>query len=64
MTGTAVHAQAGKWRIVSADLWDRDHLELCGPALITIATDGTGEIYFRALPPALRHRASRLRGQT
>ena len=22
----------GRWRIVEADLWDRAHLDLCGPA--------------------------------
>ncbi len=22
----------GRWRIVEADIWDRDHLDLCGPA--------------------------------
>jgi hypothetical protein len=22
----------GRWRIVEADLWDRDQLDLCGPA--------------------------------
>ena len=26
----------GRWRIVEADIWDRDHLDLCGPATMTI----------------------------
>ncbi len=26
----------GRWRIVEADLWDRAHLDLCGPAMLTI----------------------------
>ena len=26
----------GRWRIVEADLWDRAHLDLCGPATLTI----------------------------
>jgi hypothetical protein len=30
----------GRWRIVEADLWDRDYLDLCGPAAITIGADG------------------------
>ena len=40
---------AGKWRIVEADLWDADHLDLVEPARITIGDDGHGEIVFRAL---------------
>lgn len=38
----------GRWRIVEADLLDRDYLDLVGPATIIIATDGHGEIAFRA----------------
>jgi hypothetical protein len=33
----------GRWRIVEADLWDRAHLDLCGPAKLTITAQG-GEI--------------------
>jgi hypothetical protein len=29
----------GRWRIVEADLWDRDYLDLDGPAAITIGAD-------------------------
>ena len=39
----------GRWRIVEADLWDRDHLDLCGPASITIGADNHGEIAFGAM---------------
>jgi hypothetical protein len=35
----------GRWRIVEADLWDRGRLDLCGPARLTITTQG-GEIAF------------------
>jgi len=28
----------GQWRIVEADLWDRDYLDLCGPAVIAAWT--------------------------
>jgi hypothetical protein len=35
------------WRIVAAD-WDRAHLDLCGPARLTIAAQGR-EILFGAL---------------
>jgi hypothetical protein len=39
----------GSWRIIEADLWDRDHLDLVEPAMITIEADGHGEIAFGAL---------------
>ena len=43
----------GRWRIIKADLWDREHLDLCGPAMIVIKANGTGEISFGALTAAL-----------
>jgi hypothetical protein len=43
----------GSWRIVEADIWDRDHLDLCGPAMITITDKGRGEIVFGALQASL-----------
>jgi hypothetical protein len=43
----------GRWRIIKADLWDRNHLDLCGPAMITIKANGTGEINFGVLTAAL-----------
>ena len=36
----------GRWRIVEADIWDRQHLDLCGPATIIIRANGRGEIAF------------------
>ena len=42
----------GHWRIVEADLWDRAHLDLCGPARLTITAQG-GEIAFGALEAGL-----------
>jgi hypothetical protein len=33
----------GRWRIVEADLWDRDYLDLVDPAHMTFARDGRGE---------------------
>jgi hypothetical protein len=36
----------GRWRIVEADLWDRDYLDLVEPAYMTIDKDGTGEFAF------------------
>jgi hypothetical protein len=43
----------GRWRIVEADIWDRDHLDLCGPAMITITAHGRGEIAFGAMQAGL-----------
>jgi hypothetical protein len=43
------HPLVGRWRIVQADLWNRDHLDLCGPAMIVIKANGTGEISFGAM---------------
>lgn len=39
----------GRWRIVEADIWERDHLDLCGPAAMRVRADGHGEIAFGAL---------------
>jgi hypothetical protein len=43
----------GRWRIVEADIWDRDYLDLCGPAMITITDHGLGEIAFGAMQATL-----------
>lgn len=43
----------GRWRIVEADLWDRDYLDLSGPATLTIGPNGDGEIAFGALEASL-----------
>ena len=43
----------GRWRIVAADLWERDYLDLCGPAMLDIRADGHGEIAFGALQAGL-----------
>jgi hypothetical protein len=53
MTGPADCQLIGRWRIVEADLWDRDHLDLVGPAFIAIGADGHGEIAFGALNAGL-----------
>ena len=49
----------GQWRIVEADLWERDHLDLCGPATISIQADGHGQIAFGALQAGLDLQYSR-----
>jgi hypothetical protein len=38
----------GHWQIVEADIWDRDYLDLCGRATMTITKRGHGEIAFGA----------------
>jgi hypothetical protein len=43
----------GRWRVVEADLWDRDHLDLVEPAMLVIQDDGHGEIGFGALQAGL-----------
>jgi hypothetical protein len=43
----------GKWRIVNADLWEHDYLDLCGPAMIIIGKDGRGEISSGAMQAGL-----------
>ena len=48
MTAPAGCQLVGRWRIVEADLWDRDYLDLCGPAMIAIGDDNNGEIAFGA----------------
>jgi hypothetical protein len=36
----------GKWRLVEADLWDIDYLDMSGPAFVEFKPDETGEIRF------------------
>jgi hypothetical protein len=49
----------GRWRIVEADLWERGHLDLVEPAMMTIRADGHGEIAFGALQAGLDLQYSR-----
>jgi len=39
---------AGSWRIVEMDLWDREAIDLVGPAFIKLNADGTGAVRFIA----------------
>lgn len=43
----------GRWRIVEADLWDIDYLDLVAPAMLIIGDDGHGEIAFGAMQGGL-----------
>lgn len=39
----------GRWRVVEADLWGRDYLDLCGG----VPANGDGEIAFGAMQASL-----------
>jgi len=43
----------GRWRIVEADIWERDYLDLVEPAVMIIGADGRGEITFGAMQAGL-----------
>jgi hypothetical protein len=49
MTGPAGCQLIGRWRIVEADLWDRDYLDLVEPACIAFHADGRGAFAFGAV---------------
>ena len=49
MTSCVDCALIGKWRIVWADLWNRDYLDLVEPAYITFHDSGHGEFAFGAV---------------
>ena len=53
MTAPMGCALIGRWRIIEADLWDRDYLDLTGPATMTIRADGHGEIAYGAMQAGL-----------
>jgi len=40
---------AGKWRIVEMDLWDREAIDLVGPAFVEFTVDGRGSFRFIAV---------------
>jgi hypothetical protein len=46
----------GCWRIVEMDLWDRDAIDLLGPAFIELKADGTGSFRFIAVEGNLDYR--------
>lgn len=46
MTRAIECALIGKWRIVEADLWDRNYLDPVEPAHITFEDNGHGEFAF------------------
>ena len=54
----------GHWRIVEADLWDRDYLDLVAPAAMTIGADGHGEIAYGAMQASLELKAAARRSSS
>ena len=49
MSGPAGCEVIGRWRIVAADLWDRDYLDLAGPAYFQIGAEGWAEFTLGAV---------------
>jgi len=45
----AAHPLIGTWRIIEADLWDRDYLDLVEPACVSFGKGGRGEFAFGAV---------------
>jgi hypothetical protein len=43
----------GRWRIIEADIFDREHLDLANPPRLIIGAGGHGEIAFGALEAGL-----------
>jgi hypothetical protein len=54
---------AGKWHFIDSDLWDRDALELLGPAIIEIRHDRTGSFRFVAVEGWLDGRPATINGR-
>lgn len=46
---TLARKLSGRWRIEHMDEWDRDAIDLEGPAFIEIAAGGTGRFRFIAV---------------
>jgi hypothetical protein len=49
MSGPSDCQVIGRWRIVASDLWDRDYLDLVGPASLQIGAAGWAEFSFGAV---------------
>jgi len=49
---------AGEWRIVQMELWDRDYLDLEGPARIVFESDRLGAFQFGAVRGWIDYRLS------
>lgn len=59
MTAMDLSLILGRWRIIETDLWDKDYLDMLGPAHITFRADGHGSFAFGAVTAGLQcHYAS------
>jgi hypothetical protein len=59
MTASVGRELVGRWRIVEADLWDRDYLDLVEPAYIEIRAGGRGEFAFGAVNATIELKSRR-----
>ncbi|MGH9243443.1 MAG: hypothetical protein ACRD29_03820 [Acidimicrobiales bacterium] len=53
----------GQWRMVEMDLWDREAMDLLGPAVIELHGNGTGRFRFIAVEGHLDCRDSERHGR-
>ena len=53
MSASAGCQLLGKWRIIEADTWDCDYLDLAQPAYIVFGKNGRGEFAFGAIEATL-----------
>src|SRR4029450_6589312 len=53
MSASAGCQLLGKWRIIEADTWDCDYLDLVQPAYIVFSKNGRGEFAFGAIDATL-----------
>lgn len=54
----------GRWRIVEMELWDREDLDLVGPAFIEFGKDGLGHFAFIAVEGCMDCREARGDGRS
>ena len=59
MTASVGCQLIGRWRIVEADLWDHDYLDLVEPAFLEIGNAGRGEFAFGAVNATMELEYSR-----
>ena len=53
MSASAGCQLLGEWRIIEADTWDCDYLDLVQPAYIVFGKNGRGEFAFGAIEATL-----------
>jgi hypothetical protein len=46
----------GEWRIIDMELWDREDLDLLGPAHLTLDRSGQGSMRFLAIEASMDYR--------